>query len=50
MWKKKMLLTSTAKNPVGKGEIALYEQFLLFSCVFKRLLLQTHKNKDLFGS
>ena len=35
---------------VGKGEIAFYKQFLLFShSVFKRLSLQTRKNQDLFG-
>ena len=31
---------------MGKGEIACYEQFL---SVFKRLVLQTHENQDLFG-
>ena len=29
------------ENTVGKGEIARYEQFLIFSSVFKRLVLQT---------
>ena len=38
------------ENTVGKGEIARYEQFLLFSNgVFKTLLLQTRKNQGLFG-
>ena len=36
------------ENTVGKGEIAHYEQFLLFPSVFKRLVLQT-KNQGLFG-
>ena len=31
------------ENTVGKGEIARYEQFLLFSSVFKRPVLQTQK-------
>ena len=37
------------ENTVGKGEIALYEQFLLFRIVFKRLVMQTRKNQGLFG-
>ena len=38
------------ENIVGKGEIARYEQFLLFPLCFpKRLLLQTRKNQGLFG-
>ena len=36
-------------NTVGKGEIACYEQFLLFPQCFRRFLLQTRKNKGLFG-
>ena len=36
-------------NTVGKGEIARYEQFLLFSLCFKRLVLQTRQNQGLFG-
>ena len=36
-------------NTVGKGEIARYEQFLLFPQCFQRLLLQTLKNQGLFG-
>ena len=35
------------ENTVGKGEIAHYEQFLLFHSVFKRLVLQTRKNPGL---
>ena len=36
------------ENGVGKGEIAHYEQFLLFSQSFqKRLVLQTHENMGL---
>ena len=34
---------------MGKGEIACYEQFLLFSSVFKRHVLQLRKNQGLFG-
>ena len=38
------------KITVGKGEIAHYEQFLLFPhSVFKKLVLQTLKNQGLFG-
>ena len=38
------------ENTVGKGEIARYEQFLLFpQCFLKRLVLQTPKNQGLFG-
>ena len=37
------------ENTVGKGEIALFEEFLLSHSVFKRLLLQTRKNHCLFG-
>ena len=37
------------ENTVGKGEIAPYEQFLLFPQYFKRLELQTRKNHGLFG-
>ena len=38
------------ENTVGKGEIARDEQFLLFfHVVFKRLVLQTHKNQGLLG-
>ena len=33
---------------MGKGEIAHYEQFLLFP-VFSSLVQQTHKNQGLFG-
>ena len=34
---------------MGKGEIARYEQFLLSHIVFKRFVLQTRKNRGLFG-
>ena len=37
------------EKTVGRGEIAHYEQFLLFPWCFQRLLLQTHKNQGLFG-
>ena len=36
------------ESTVGKGEIARYEQFLLFHSVFKRLVLQTRENECLF--
>ena len=36
------------ENTVEKGEIARHEQFLHFSPCFKRLVLQTRKNPDLF--
>ena len=41
--------TKPVENTVGKGEIACYEQFLLFPQYFQRLLLQTRKNRGLFG-
>ena len=37
------------ENTVGKEEIARYEQFFFSHSVFKRLILQTHKNQGLFG-
>ena len=37
-------LSKWLENTIGKGEIAHYEQFLLFPSVSKRLILQTHKN------
>ena len=37
------------ENTVEKGEIARYEQFLLFPQCFLRLVLQSRKNQDLFG-
>ena len=36
-------------NTVGKGEIARYEQFLLFPQCFQKTCLQTCKNQGLFG-
>ena len=38
------------ENTVGKGEIAHYEQFLLFPQSFQRLVLQRRKNQALFGN
>ena len=35
------------ENTTGKGEIARYEQFLLFPQCFQRLVLQTCKNHSL---
>ena len=43
------MLFKQVENTVGNGEIARYEQFLLFLQSFKRLVLQTHKNQGLFG-
>ena len=38
------------ENTVGKGEIARYEQFLLFKqCFRKTYILQTRTNQGLFG-
>ena len=37
------------ENTVGGGEVAHYEQFLLYHCVFKRLGPQTRKIQGLFG-
>ena len=37
------------ENTVRKGEIARYEQFLLFPQFFKGLVLQTRKKQGLFG-
>ena len=38
------------ENTVGKGEIARYEQFLLFpQCFFIRSVQQTRKDQGLFG-
>ena len=45
----KMAVYETVKNTVGKGEIARYEQFLLFPQCFKKLVLQTRKKQGLFG-
>ena len=47
----KMALSSLndLENIVGKGEIAHYRQFLLFSMFSKDLYFKTHKNKSLFG-
>ena len=42
-------LSKRVESAVGTGEIARYEQFLLFHSVFKRLVLQTHKNQGLVG-
>ena len=41
-------LYNWVENTEGKGEIARYEQFLLSHSVFKRLILQTHKNQGFF--
>ena len=41
-------LSKRVENTVGKGEITLYEQFLLSHSVFKRLVLQICKKQGLF--
>ena len=40
--------TNEKKTLWGNGEIAHCEQFLLFHCVFKGLILQTRKNQGLY--
>ena len=37
--------SKSVENNVRKGEIASYEQFLLFRQCFQRLVQQTHKKK-----
>ena len=37
------------KNTVGKGEIARYEQFLLFPLCFQKTCTADTSNKDLLG-
>ena len=37
------------ENSVGKGEIARYEQFLLFPQCFQKICLQTCKKQGLLG-
>ena len=37
------------ENTEGKGEIANYEQFLLFPLFSERVVLQTQENQALFG-
>ena len=48
-WQKVYQMVYQIENTVGKGEIARYEQFLIFSSVLERLVLQTCKNHGLFG-
>ena len=43
------MFSKRVENTVGKGEIARYEQFLLFTMFFKRLILQTRKNRACLG-
>ena len=43
-------LSKWVENTVGKGEIACYEQFLLFHSVFKRLVSQGHQKVSLCGN
>ena len=42
-------LSKRVENIEGKGEIACYEQFLLFPQCIQKLVLQTRKNQGLFG-
>ena len=42
-------LSKRIENTAGKGEIARYEQFLLFPQCFQKYLKQTRKNQGLFG-
>ena len=42
-------LSKQVENTVGKGEIAHYQKLLISHSVFKRLVLQRHKNQGLFG-
>ena len=42
-------LSKRLENTVERGEIAHYKRFLLFPQCFQKSLLQTRKNKDLFG-
>ena len=42
--------TKWIENTVEKGEIACYEQFSFSHNVFKKLVLETHKNQGLFGT
>ena len=43
-------LSKLVENIMGKGEIAHYEQYLLFPhSVFNRLVLQTRKSQGLFN-
>ena len=43
-------LSKQLENTVGKGEIACYEQFLLFPQCFYRLVSQGHQNVSLCGN
>ena len=43
-------LSKGVENTVGKGEIARYEQFLLFHSVFKRLVSQRRQKVLLCGN
>ena len=43
-------LSKWVENIVGKGEIARYEQFLLFSQCFQRLISQGHQKVSLCGN
>ena len=43
-------LSKRIENTVGKGEIARYEQFLLLTSVFKRLVSQGRQKASLCGN
>ena len=42
-------LSIRVESTVGKGEIARYEQFLLFPQCFQKTCTETRKNQGLFG-
>ena len=42
-------LSKKAENAVGKGEILIMSNLSFSQSVFKRLVLQIHKNQSLFG-
>ena len=42
-------LSKRVENTVGKGEIARYEQFLLFPQCFQKTCTAVRKNQGLFG-
>ena len=43
-------LSKQVENTVGKGEIARYEQFLLFPQCFKRLVSRGRQKASLYGN
>ena len=43
------MFSQRVENTVGKGEIALYQQFLLFQQCFLKTCNETRRNQGLFG-